>query len=64
VLEEARQLVIFLLEDYVWELERSQRGQAYEAYYAVRAPEDETDEQEMLADFAFADAEINGETIP
>ncbi len=56
-LDEARELVTFLLERYVQELERTQRGQAYEAYYEARTPEDEAEERELIADFAFADAE-------
>ena len=63
-LDEARELITFLLESYVQELERAQRRQAYEAYYAARTPEDEAEELELLADFAFADAEIADETIP
>jgi hypothetical protein len=57
VVDEARELVTFLLERYVQELERNQRGQAYEAYYAARTPDDEAEERELIADFAFADAE-------
>ncbi|MFH1908933.1 MAG: hypothetical protein ABIL11_16390 [Chloroflexota bacterium] len=60
-LDEARELVTFLLESYVQDLEKAQRWQAYEAYYAVRTPEDETEERQLLADFAFADAEIMDE---
>ena len=56
-LDEARELVTFLLERYVQELERTQRGQAYEAYYEARTPEDEAEERELISDFAFADAE-------
>lgn len=63
-LDEARELVAFLLENYVQDLEKAQRRQAYEAYYATRTPEDEAEELELLAEFAFADAEITGETIP
>ena len=44
------------------ELEKSQRLQAYDAYYASRTPEDEVEELELLTDFAFADAEIIDET--
>ena len=61
-LNEARELITFLLEKYVQELEKSQRLQAYEAYYASRTPEDEAEERELLADFAFADAEVDDET--
>jgi hypothetical protein len=59
--DEARDLVTFLLENYVQELERTRRRQAYEAYYAARTPEEEAEELELLADFAFADAEAAGE---
>lgn len=55
-LEEARDLVAFLLEEYIQELEKAQRRQAYESYYSARTPEDESEELELLADFAFADA--------
>ena len=61
-LDEARELITFLLEQYVQELEKSQRLQAYDAYYASRTPEDEVEELELLTDFAFADAEIIDET--
>jgi len=54
-LDEARELITFLLENYVQELEKAQRRQAYEAYYAARTPEDEAEELELLAEFAFAD---------
>ena len=53
--DEARELITFLLEEYVQELEKSQRLQAYETYYAARTPEDEAEELELLADFAFAE---------
>jgi len=58
-LDEARELVTFLLERYVQELERTQRWQAYEAYYEARTPEDEAGERALIADFAFGDAEVN-----
>ncbi|MDP2776296.1 MAG: hypothetical protein Q8O48_01530 [Anaerolineales bacterium] len=57
--DEARELVTFLLERYVQELEKAQRWQAYEAYYEARTPQDEAEERELMADFAFADAEFN-----
>jgi len=63
-LDEARELITFLLENYVQELEKAQRQLAYEAYYAVRTPEDEAEELELLAEFAFADAEISEGTFP
>jgi len=53
----ARELVAFLLESYAQNLERSQRQQAYEDYYAMRAAEDRDEERDLLADFAFSDAE-------
>lgn len=59
--EEARELVTFLLEEYVQELEKTQCQQAYEAYYNSLTPEDEAEERNFLADFAFADAEVSGE---
>ena len=61
---EARDLITFLLENYRQELEKAQRRQAYEAYYAARTPEDEAEELELLAEFAFADAEVTEEMIP
>ena len=63
-LDEAQELIAFLLGNYVQELEKSRRRQAYEAYYAARTPEDEAEELELLAEFAFADAEVTYETIP
>jgi len=56
--DSARELVTFLLEKHVQELEQSQRRQAYEAYYAVRTPEDQTEEAGLLDEFAASDAEI------
>jgi hypothetical protein len=61
-LDEARELITFLLENYVQELEKAQRRQAYEAYYATRTPQDEAEEMDLLAEFAFADAEVTDET--
>lgn len=58
-LDDARELVTFLLERYVQELEKVQRWQAYETYYEARTPQDEAEERELMADFAFADAESN-----
>ena len=63
-LDEAQELVTFLLERYAEESEKSQRLQTYEAYYASRTLEDEVEERELLADFAFADAEGIDETAP
>ena len=57
--DEVRELVTFLLERYVQDLEKAQRWQAYEAYYEARTPQDEAEEREIMADFAFADAESN-----
>ena len=48
----ARDLVTFLMEDYAQDLEKTLRQQAYETYYAARTPEEEAEEQEILADFA------------
>jgi len=61
-LDEARELITFLLEQYVQELEKAHRRQAFEAYYTTRSPEEEAEELEVLSDFAFADAEITRET--
>jgi hypothetical protein len=61
-LDEARELITFLLEQYVQELEKAHRRQAFEAYYTTRSPEEEAEELEVLSDFAFVDAEITGET--
>ena len=55
--DEARELVTFLIESYAQELERSLRQQTYVAYYAARTPEEEAEEQELLADFAAVDFE-------
>ena len=63
-LGEARELITFLLEGYVQELEKSQRLQAYEAYYTSRTLADEAEERELLTDFASADAEGIDETTP
>lgn len=54
---EAQELVSSLLERYVQKLEKKQLRLAYEAYYSARTPEEETEELEILAEFAFADAE-------
>lgn len=59
----ARELVTFLLETYAQNLERSQRQQAYESYYAMRAVEDEDEELAILTDFAFADAEAAADGV-
>jgi hypothetical protein len=56
-MDDARELVTFLLERYVQELEKVQRWQAYEAYYETRTLQDEAEEREIMADFAYADAE-------
>ena len=53
-LEEARELVTFLLENYIQELERKQLRQAYEAYYTSRTPQEITEEAELMADFAYS----------
>lgn len=62
--DQARELITFLLERYAQALEQAQRRQAYEAYYAGRTPEDETEELQLLADFAMTDAEISDESSP
>ena len=59
--EPARDLVTFLLESYAQDLERSQRQQAYESYYALRSAEDQDEEIAILADCAFVDAEATPE---
>jgi len=61
-LDEARELITFLLEQYVQDLEKTHRRQAFEAYYTTRSPEEEAEELEVLSDFTFADSEITGET--
>jgi len=55
---EARDLVILLLGRYGQALEATQLRPAYEAYYAARPPEDESEEQALIAEFAFADADV------
>jgi hypothetical protein len=55
--DDARELVTFLLERYVQELEKAQRWQAYEDYYEARTSQDEAEERELVADFAIADAQ-------
>ena len=57
-IDEARELVTSLLENYVHELEHDQRRQAYETYYDTRSTGEEAEELSLLADFTFADAEI------
>ena len=56
--EELRELITFLLERYVQELERTRRFQAYETYYQQRDATEVLEEAELLADFAFADAQL------
>ena len=48
--DETRELVTFLLENYVQELEQNQREQAYEAFYETRTAEDEAEELALLID--------------
>ena len=60
----ARELVTFLLEKHVQELEQAQRRQAYEAYYASRATEEQAEEVELLDEFAADDAEISDKVMP
>jgi hypothetical protein len=50
--DDARELVTFLLERYVLELEKAQRLQAYEAYYEARGPQDEAEERELMANWS------------
>lgn len=59
--EEVRELITFLLERYVQELERNRRDQAYAAYYQQRDAAEVVEEAEFLADFAFADAQVADE---
>jgi hypothetical protein len=63
VSEPARELVTFLLESYAQNLERSQRQQAYENYYALRVAEDQDEERALLADFAVVDPQTAGCTV-
>jgi hypothetical protein len=56
-LDEARELITFLIEEYVQGLEKAHRRQAFEAYYATRTSEEEAEEMDLLADFAICDAE-------
>ena len=56
---DARDLVTFLLERYVQESDKTQRRQAYEAYFAQLTPEDLAEEVAALADFAAVDTELN-----
>jgi len=62
--DDARELVTFLVESYAQDLEKSLRQQAYETYYAARTPQEEAEEQELLADFAPADFETLARDIP
>ena len=56
---DARDLVTFLLEQYVQESDKGRREQAYEAYFAQLTPEDMAEEAALLNDFAAVDAEHN-----
>ena len=56
---EARDLVTFLLEQYVQESDRSRREQAYEAYFAQLTLEDVAEETALLQDFALVDSETD-----
>ena len=62
-LNEARELITFLLENYAQELERSQRQQAYETYYATQTTEEKSEELELLTEFSFTDAELSNERL-
>jgi hypothetical protein len=57
LVSDAQNLVTFLLEVYVHKIEKKELRKAYEAYYSARTREEETEELEFLAEFAFADAE-------
>ncbi len=59
----ARELVTFLVESYAQDLEKTLRQQSYERYYAARTPEEEAEEQAVLADFALADLEMLSEGV-
>ncbi len=59
----ARELVTFLVESYAQDLEKALRQQSYERYYAARTPEEEAEEQAVLADFALADLEMLSEGV-
>jgi hypothetical protein len=61
--KEARELVTFLLEKCVQELDMEMRRQAYEAYYEARRPQGEAEERQIMADFTFADAEPGPEFV-
>jgi len=56
---DARDLVTFLLERYVQESDKTQRRQAYEAYYQTRSVAETAEESEVLADFSGVDAELD-----
>ncbi len=56
---DARDLVTYLLEQYVLESDKGRRQQAYEAYFAQLTPEDAAETTGLLADFAAADAEVD-----
>lgn len=59
--EDARELVAYLVENYAQSQEKALREQAYETYYAARTAEEESEEQELLIDFALADFEALAE---
>ncbi len=61
---DARDLVTFLLERYVQEADKTQRRQAYEAYYQTRSAAETAEESEMLADFSSADTELDDRLEP
>lgn len=63
-IDDVRELVTFLLENYVQELEKAQRDQAYARYYTERSPEEIAEEQAILDEFAYADTELIGEMNP
>ena len=56
---EARDLVTFLLEQYVQESDRNRRAQSYETYFAQLTSEDMAEEAALLNDFAASDTEAD-----
>ena len=56
---DARNLVTFLLEQYVQASDKGRREQAYVAYFAQLTPDDIAEEAALLNDFAAVDADLN-----
>ena len=46
--DDVRELITFLLENYVQDLEKARREQAYTAYYTERSAEEIAEEQAIL----------------